>query len=665
MLKKALCLLLALALVSGPAAAVKWEYPASAHPETDYADMLPVTGFDETALLAALKELENVCSRHSRDRDDKQTRRRVQALYEQILEEMDLLSTKANLSSIQYDASGGAPEASALYLELSAQQTRLTDRCYQALSAMAASPYADLLDEDAGEGAARGLPGYPGLTEEEAALYEEEDRLIQDYDRIIAQGVPVQALGRVWTAEELEDAGVDAETYEAVSEALIAGRYQAAGELYLRLVRLRTDQAQRAGYDDYAAYAYETLYTRDYTLEDAAALREAAKREILPLQLRLLEESGDRELRALSVRSRLNGEEVLDAVRPFIRDFDREMGKTFDFMRAHGLYDIEYGEAKLATGYTVALAAYGSAFIFNSPYGDYQDLSDLVHEFGHFNETFHCTQHDLWADFNIDVGEIDSQALELMFTEEAGELFGEPYGEVYRDAILYNILDSILDGCLYDEFQAAAYQDPGMTVEELDRLFLRLSEEYGYSYASGTETDPTWVENAHNFQNPLYFISYATSALSALDLWFLYLDRPREAKEVYLELSALSLSLPYRAAVEEVGLRDIFDRETVPALAETLEGYLDGKPVSRSGGGRPTALLAMEGFALVYIALCVLLIFFLTRFLSRNRAWSSRPRRAGRKDRDPPSRLSRQAPGTRRTGEDPWSAQDKKPPWEL
>ena len=315
MLKKTLSLLLALALLSGPAAgAVKWEFPASAHTAVHYDDMLPVTGFDETDLLTALKELEGVCSRHSRDRDAKETRRRVQALYDRILEEMDLLATKANLSSIQYDAAGGAPEAAALYRELSAQQTRLYDRCYRALSAMAASPYRDILDEDAGEGTVRSLLGYQGLTEEEAALYEEEDQLIQDYDQIIEKGVPVQAAGSVWTAEALEGAEVDAETYAAVSEALADGRYRAAGELYLQLVRLRTELAQLAGYDDYAGYAYESFYTRDYSLEDAAELHELAKRYILPLQLRLLEETSEQELRALSVRSRMDGEAVLDAI---------------------------------------------------------------------------------------------------------------------------------------------------------------------------------------------------------------------------------------------------------------------------------------------------------------------------------------------------------------
>lgn len=605
MKRRLLCLLLALVLLSGPAAlAARWEFPASAHPAAGYEDLFPVTGFDETALLSALEELESVCTRHSRDRDE--TRRQVRQLYERVLEETDLLATKVNLSGVQYDASGG--EEAALYLELSAQQTRLYDRCWQALAVLAASPYGDILDEDAGEGAADSLLGYRGLTEEEAALYEEEDRLIRAYDQLLAGSVPEEE------------------------------RYRAAGDIYLQLVRLRTELARRAGYDDYAQYAYEILYTRDYTLEDAAALHEAAKRYILPLQLRLLEETDERDLRALSVRSRMNGEEVLDAIRPFAEDFDREMGETFRFLREHRLYDIEYGEAKLPTGYTVSLPACGSAFIFNSPYGDYQDLSDTVHEFGHFFETFHCARHDLWADFNIDVGEIHSQALELMFTERAGDLFGQQYGEVYRKAVLCNILDSILDGCLYDEFQAAAYQNPGMSVEDLDRLFKDLSEDYGYSYDPGVETDPFWVENAHNFQNPLYFISYAASALSALDLWFLYLDHPRQAREVYLELSALSLSLPYRAAAEQTGLRDIFDGETVPQLAETLESYLDGES---PGGGRDSLA--------VHLYLCAFALAALTLIL-RLRA---RPSKRQREDAD------------RREALDPWSRPDEKPPWEF
>lgn len=662
MLKKRIfCLLLALSLLSGPAAlAFGGRYPDKAHLPVDYADMLPVTPFEEDGLLAALKELEGICGLHRRDQPDKAARQRVSGLYSRVLSELNELTTKVSLAGIQYDASGGGEAESALYLELSAQQTRLTDRCYQVLGVMAASPFQDILERSAGEDQARSLVGYQGMTEEDRALRMEEDQLVQTYDQIMAKGVPVLTEDRVWTWETLESAQVDGETYRAVSQALTEERDRAAGELYLQLVRLRTEEAAGYGFDNYTEYAYWALYNRDYAPEDVGPLREAAKEYLLPLQMRLLDRLDQRDLRGLDLRSRSTGEEILDAIEPFAEEFDQEMGEAFAFLREHHLYDIEYDSGKLPAVYTAALPAYGSAFIFNCPYGDYRDYSDTVHEFGHFNETFRCVQHDLWADFNIDVGEIDSQALELMFTSYARELFGEKYGQVYADAILYNLLDSVLDGCLHDEFQAAAYADPDMTVEELDRLFKQLSEEYGYYYEEGVEADSSWVETSHNFESPLYFISYATSALSALDLWFLYLDRPGRAKDLYLDLSALSLSLPYRAAIEEVGLRDIFDPDTIPELAEMLEAHLNGEKVPYdwgwnflgSGQRDPAALRVLECAAVVFILFCVVLTVRCGRFLSRNNGWKSL------------SKSNRRPPEPERSG-DPWDSRREKPPWEL
>ena len=654
--KRVLCLLLALSLLSGPAA-LALRYPEKEHLPVDYADMLPVTGFDESALQAALKELEAICGMHRRDAKDRETRRRVQALYDQILSELNVLITQVSLSSVAYDASGAGEAESALYLELSAQQTRLFDRTYQVFGTLASSPYRDILEDAAGAGEIQSLAGYQGMTEEDAALWEEEDRLVQEYNQILSRGVPVVVEGRLWTWEELD--GADPETCAAAGRALEEERNRAAGEVYRRLVQLRSGIAAQAGFDSYADYAYWVLYSRDYTPEDIRPLREAAKKYILPLQLRLLERFSDRDLRALDLRSRKSGEEILDDIQPFMEDFDREMGEAFAFLREHHLYDIEYDSGKLSTGYTVALPAYGSAFIFNSPYGDYRDYSDTVHEFGHFNETFRCTQHDLWADFNIDVGEIDSQALELMFTSYAGNLFGEKYGQIYADAILYSLLDSVLDGCLHDEFQTAVYADPDMSLEEINRLFKELSEEYGYSYDPGTEEDPSWIETSHNFENPLYFISYATSALSALDLWFLYLNHPRQGRELYLDLSALSLSLPYREAIEKVGLRDIFDPETIPELAEMLEDYLDGNQVSygeTQDGGTAARTAVLCVFAL---ALWVLVFRLRVRPSRRVREETRR-----REALEPWSRQEHQEE-PRRSGPDPWSSPEKKPPWEL
>ena len=117
---------------------------------------------------------------------------------------------------------------------------------------------------------------YQGMTEEDAALWEEEDRLVQEYNQILSRGVPVVVEGRLWTWEELD--GADPETCAAAGRALEEERNRAAGEVYRRLVQLRSGIAAQAGFDSYADYAYWVLYSRDYTPEDIRPLREAAKK---------------------------------------------------------------------------------------------------------------------------------------------------------------------------------------------------------------------------------------------------------------------------------------------------------------------------------------------------------------------------------------------------
>ena len=155
---------------------------------------------------------------------------------------------------------------------------------------------------------------------------------------------------------------------------------------------------------------------------------------------------------------------------------------------------------------------------------------------------------------------------------------------------------------MYDEFQTAVYQDPDMSLEDINRLFKQVSEQYGYVYAEDQEESTFWVEVSHNFQNPLYYISYATSALSSLDLWLRAQEDWDEAVDLYMDLTALSLDVPYRAAIRYVGLTDIFRRGAVEELAERLEAHLD-RPES------PPFLLLIAAAAV--LAVFVLLLWAL------------------------------------------------------
>lgn len=607
----AMALLLSGLLLTSAAGAAS-RYPEKEHLPVDYADMA-CTGYNDTALRSLLTELEALTASPAQ-REDGGTRAQVEALYRQILSELDELSTQSALAGIRYDANGADEAAAEASAALSQLSTRLFDQCYQTLALLADTPYRDILERDAGPDLVEELRTYQALTDQEAALMEEEERLVQSYDRCMAQPAQVTVDGRVWTAEALEaDETLDDETWWEIYGLLERERNRAAGEIFLQLVRVRTEIARENGYQSYADYAYQLLYDRDYTLEEIRSVRRAAKEYWVPLEAALADAVSPRELRALAVRTRENGDAILDAVQPYVGRVDPELAETFAFLRQYHLYDIAPSDSKLPVGYTVGLPSYGTAFIFNCPYGDYQDYATLIHEFGHFNEAFHSTEHDLWASFHIDVGEIHSQGLEVLFTAYADELFGPEGGRAFYWSTISNMVSSVLEGCMYDEFQEAVYDDPDLTLEEVNRLFRGISEEYGYVYGEDEEESYFWVEIPHNFQSPMYYISYATSALSALDLWLRSLEDWDSAVDTYLELAAMGMRRPYRETVEAVGLRDIFRERTMRLLAEGIQDHLEAEGRASGGGDAGPLLLWASGGGIVLICAVIALAAVLRR----------------------------------------------------
>lgn len=573
-------LLLTFALTAcGQEAVTTGRYPDKEHQPVDYADMV-YTGFDETNLQAALEKLKELHVSGNLQNEDARIREEVNELYRVIREETNILFTQSALIEILYNGNGAEEELGEASAEISARINVLMDQCYQTLALLVDTPYQDVIEKDAGEENIAALREYEAVPEKLFELQEKEEALVQTYDQIMSLSFQVTVDGRTWTEEELIHAEIDEKEYQKILAQLEQERNQKAGDIYRRLVQVRTDIAHESGCDNYVDFAYAEIFHRDYTGKDIQAVWEKVKEYIVPLEDRILDGFSSRELRGLMKQTSCSGEEILDAIQPYMRKIDPELGETFAFMRRHRLYDIEYSDNKLLMGYTVALPQYGTAFIFNQPYGDYQDFIDTIHEFGHFNETFHCTQHDMWANFNIDVGEIHSQGLTLLFTEYSDELFGQ-YGEVFSRIVIWNVLDSITDGCRYDEFQTAVYQNPDMSLEEINRLYQQISEQYGYTPEEGE--DYGWVLVGSNFQTPLYYISYATSALSSLDLWLLSLEDRDRAVDIYLELAALSLSLPYRQTIEEVGLRDVFRPETISDMAEELEEQIEGMDEEDAG----------------------------------------------------------------------------------
>ena len=129
---------------------------------------------------------------------------------------------------------------------------------------------------------------------------------------------------------------------------------------------------------------------------------------------------------------------------------------------------------------------------------------------------------------------------------------------------------------MYDELQEYAYTTPDLTLEMLNRKSAELMAEYGQTPFGPEGIDYTWVEVTHTCEAPMYYISYATSAMIALEL---YLDAHQNgfehAADSYLSFVASTVtSSGFRAVVADSGLADPFVPGAVETLVQQLEACL-------------------------------------------------------------------------------------------
>ena len=108
-----------------------------------------------------------------------------------------------------------------------------------------------------------------------------------------------------------------------------------------------------------------------------------------------------------------------------------------------------------------------------------------------------------------------------------------------------------------------------MTPERADEIYGQLYLEYGYEPYEGYEREWMWV--THNFEMPFYYISYALSALSALELYELSCESLADGVDKYLAICAADTEMYYFTEfLKEHGLSDVLDPSVYAGLAENV-----------------------------------------------------------------------------------------------
>lgn len=492
------------------------------------------------------------------------------ALYPELVALYDEIYTQDQLAYIRM-CKNVSDEALAEESErTSGNYTTASDRIYLALSRALDSPHGDELAALMPEGEAEVFANYEPMSEDAFTASDEETALLHQY-------------------------------YQLPDDESFA---DAAGELYLRLAALRREEAAQAGFDSYPEYAYYVSYAWEFAPEDMAALQRIVKKRLAPLYVRCALAfydapplRGDEDIPA--------DDEIMNAVAAYIGEVSPELNEAMDYLLRNRLYFIASGDELLDTGYTSSLPAYGAAFIFDRAYSRFYAYKDAVHEFGHFNAAYHDPMPMLYQYDNMDVAEIQSQGLELLFLPYLQDILAgedESQRNVVALSLLSDILYSVVSGCLYDEFEQAVYADPDMTVSGLHKLEQRLLAEYGLSELYDAE--PEWPYVTHLFSSPGYYISYATSAVPALDLWLRSLSDRDAAVDAYLSISAARTDAWFFDVLYDNGLCDPTDSGDLARFAGALEQQL-GKFLPDAA---PAAILPIAGTVIVLGVIVVVLL---------------------------------------------------------
>jgi hypothetical protein len=348
-------------------------------------------------------------------------------------------------------------------------------------------------------------------------------------------------------------------------------------EIYLELVKYYNSLILTEG-SNYMDYAYQ-LYCRDYSPDDIAKLNNAAAEKLSDAFKKIYD-------RRAKVYVKEAGEKKFDnnfdVVSQYAYRVSDDLRESAEMVLERDLYKTG-GEGSDTTSYTTKLNYIGAAVIYQYISGDSKDLSTAAHEFGHFNALRQDTTPYLYMHgSNLDIAEVHSQGLEVLYTDFYDSIYGVN-DEFVRLSEADSLLVAIAGGFQGNEFESFVFDHAdSMTPQDVVDKYHELSDKYKLYVVP-------FYQIAHLFQMPGYYISYAVSALAAIDLWCVMYRDYDKAVEMYTDLSHVSIydGTGFSNALESCGFDDVlsedFITDKIPKLAEDLTDGLVYGDTDRNG----------------------------------------------------------------------------------
>lgn len=460
------------------------------------------------------------------------------------------------------------------------------------------SPFRAELEEKIGAVAFKNMElSQKAFDEKLIPLMQEENTLVNRYNKLIATAKID------WEGEELNlsllrpyltsaDREVRRSAWKKYSE-FFEGISDQLDEIYDALVKNRTEQAKKMGYDNYVELGYYRMMRNSYGKDEVESFRKQIRTYFVPFAEELHEKRRQRlGVEKLSYIDEgvyfkegnpapaMKPEEILKAGQKMYRDLSKETGAFIDFMMENDLFDVIGRKTKRAGGYMTFLPDYNSPFVFANFNGTSGDLDVITHECGHAFQGFVAAEDPIqehW-DITMETAEIHSMSMEF-FAEKYMELFLGDDADRYRTMHLEDAAAFIPYGCMVDEFQHIVYEHPELTPAQRKEAWTEL--ERVYKPHLDYEGDPFfakggfWQKQSHIYNSPFYYIDYVLAQTCAFMYKVKMTENYEAAWDSYLKLCRLSAGKFYAEMLHEVGLDVPYEEGCIESMTKKLEKMME------------------------------------------------------------------------------------------
>lgn len=476
---------------------------------------------------------------------------------------------------------------------------KLQELTHRVNTALLESPYRAELERHYGalmfknlEIAARSFS--PAIVE----LMQEENKLVSEYQNLYASAtvefdgktMPLPLLGPY---KQDPDRAVRKAAYEADAKFFDSHREE-LDTLYDKLVKVRDAQAKKMGLPNYIPLGYDRMGRNCYTAKDVAAFRDQIAEDMVPIVAKVKEAQRrrigveklafyDEPISFADGNAVPEGtpDEILAAGKKMYQELSPETAEFIDFMFENELFDVLSRDGKAPGGYCTEIADYKSPFIFSNFNATAGDVDVLTHEAGHAFEAYRAFKQELPSLLHsptIEACECHSMSMEFL-TAPWHHLFFGKQTDKYELGHCEDALVFIPYGCMVDEFQHKVYENPEMTPEQRNELWLSLEKKYRpwidfdnlpfYSRGGG------WQRQLHIYEVPLYYIDYCMAQTVAFQFWNLSRENYAEAWKRYMTFVDKAGTATFAELVESAGLKVPYHAGCIKEIGESIRRWLE------------------------------------------------------------------------------------------